>query len=188
MSEPNPDFQPPNVLMKKPHIYIAILGVSLAAILVATLLLLLPDWSAISPRSSENVAERRVAEVNFVARGITAGMSPKEVDSVLGRPKDGKVLMSVLVENKDYGPDKADMGPEPYAAFYGIRHTTLKIPGSNRSLTGLTENFRVYFDDSKRATRLEYEVFQRRGTAQRVQLDLRSRTLSEPLKLPIHDQ
>jgi hypothetical protein len=187
MSEPNPDFQPPNVLMKKPHIYIAILGVSLAAILVATLLLLLPDWSAISPRSSENVAERRVAEVNFVARGITAGMSPKEVDSVLGRPKDGEVLFSSQIENKDYGPDKVDTGPEPYAAIYLIRHATLKIPGSNRSLTGLTENFRVYFDDSERATRLDYEVFQKRGVAQQVQLDLRSRTLSEPLKLPIHD-
>jgi hypothetical protein len=117
--------------------------------------------------------DSRDSDYAIVTRGVRLGMSPGEVNQRMGRPQNSRTLVT-----------NSESATEPYMAVFYFAHESDRVFGLKLQHPHIAEYYSVFFDPMKHATRMEYLVFDKMGDTQEIDIDLKARTLSEPLKVP----
>lgn len=156
---------------------------AVALSIVAVLLLVIAGATAFTHRSYNQAVlafresrpqDSRDSEYAVVTRGVCSGMMLAEVNQRMGRPPNSRTMVT-----------NSGSSAEPYMAVFDFGHEGYgDILGLKWNQVYIKEYYTVFFDPAKRATRIEYLVFDKSGETQRIIADLSSRTLSEPLQVP----
>jgi hypothetical protein len=110
-------------------------------------------------------------DYEFVTRGICIGMSFDEVKDKMPNATDAYIARDVSNPSGLY-----------FSRFHYSYAGTPLAPFSNWEKVYISEEFTVTYDRDRRVEGMKYRVFDR--GAQIIDVDLRSKRLSEPLRIP----
>ncbi|MEX2114376.1 MAG: hypothetical protein WD845_14375 [Pirellulales bacterium] len=148
---------------------------AIAGIVVTLLLIGIAVWNrnsyndAVEEFYNTRAADARESDYSIVTRGITFGMNPREVNRRMGKPPESRTLTT-----------NSQSEDEPYMAHFQFQHKSDALGGLLQQVQ-IAEYYHVFFDPMKRATRIEYLLFDKGGNSQEIIANLEDRTLSEPL-------